>query len=200
MCDISKFNMFMKSVKQLSFLSGISGVVLTIPGQATKNILTCSALGGHAKPKHVMITSTLKDCKMLQAHALWLVAALFATSSLFAQTATPAANDTPRLATGHPCTFWDNRDVAACKVSITTDPGLRSAFNELQAWGNKRVSEPLNVPNSKLEADGAWSFPAFKRGYQDAAGKWNWEWDFNGALQQRTADISNLGMPLCSLQ
>jgi hypothetical protein len=50
------------------------------------------------------------------------------------------------------------------------------------------------VPAHKLEADGTWTFPAFKRGYQDASGKWNWEWDFNGTLQQRAEDVSNLGM------
>jgi hypothetical protein len=37
--------------------------------------------------------------------------------------------------------------------------------------GNKRVVEPLNVPAHQLEADGTWSFPAFKRGYQDSSGK-----------------------------
>jgi hypothetical protein len=84
--------------------------------------------------------------------------------------------------------------VAAYRASLSTDPGLKAAFEELQAWGNKRVAEPLNVPAHQLAADGTWNFPAFKRGYQDAAGKWNWEWDFNGTLQQRAADVSNLGM------
>jgi hypothetical protein len=84
--------------------------------------------------------------------------------------------------------------VAAYRASFTTNPGLKAAFEEMQAWGNKRLAEPLNVPAHKLEADGAWTFPAFKRGYQDASGKWNWEWDFNGTLQQRTEDVSNLGM------
>ena len=98
------------------------------------------------------------------------------------------------MASGHPCTLWDNQDVAAYRASLKTNPGLKAAFEELQSWGNKRVTEPLNVPAHKLEADGTWTFPAFKRGYQDASGKWNWEWDFNGTLQRRTEDASNLGM------
>lgn len=134
--------------------------------------------------------------------ALWLVSVLCAfclADTLPAQTtATPAAvsavNGTPRLALGHPCTLWDNQDVAAYKASLTTDPGLKAAFGELQAWGNKRIAEPLNVPAHQLEADGTWTFPEFKRGYQDTSGKWNWEWNFNGTLQQRAGDVSNLGM------
>jgi hypothetical protein len=95
---------------------------------------------------------------------------------------------------GHPCTLWDNQDVAAYRASFTTNQSLKAAFEELQTWGNKRIAEPLNVPAYKLEADGTWSFPAFKRGYQDTSAKWNWEWHFNTTLQQRTEDVSNLGV------
>ena len=108
--------------------------------------------------------------------------------------AAPAAEGTPRLAHGHPGTLWDSQDVAAYKASLKTNPGLKAAFDALQAWGDKRLAEPLNVPAHQLEADGAWTFPAYKRGYQDASGQWVWEWDFNTTLQQRTEDVSNLGM------
>jgi len=139
---------------------------------------------------------------MLPTHALWLVSVLSAVcaeSALPAQTAAPtlaapAVKGTPRLASGHPCTLWDNQDVAAYRASFTKNPGLKAAFEQLRAWGNKRVAEPLNVPAHQLEADGTWTFPAFKRGYQDVSGKWNWEWNFNSTLQQRTEDVSNLGM------
>ncbi len=103
------------------------------------------------------------------------------------------AGGAPRMAYGHPCTLWDNQDVAAYRASFMTNPGLKAAFQQLQAWGNQRVADPLNVPAHRLEADGTWTFPDFKRGYQDASGKWNWEWHFNGTLQQRTEDVSNLG-------
>jgi hypothetical protein len=128
-----------------------------------------------------------------------VLSAFCAASALPAQTAAflsaaPAEKGAPRLAPGHPCTLWDNQDVAAYKASLTSNPDLKAAFEKLQAWGNKRVAEPLKVPAYKLEADGAWIFPDYKRGYQDASGKWNWEWSFNGALQQRTEDVSNLGI------
>lgn len=138
----------------------------------------------------------------LRTQALWAATVLFAfcaARAFSAQTITPApaappAKDTPRLASGHPGTLWDKQDLAAYKTAFASNQGLKAAFNELQAWSNKRIEEPLNVPESKLEADGTWSFPAFKRGYQDADGKWNWEWKFNGAFQQRSDDVSNLGM------
>ena len=108
--------------------------------------------------------------------------------------AAPAVESTPRPAYAHPDTLWDSQDVAAYKAALKTNPRLKAAFDALQAGGDKRLAEPLSVPAHKLEADGTWTFPDFKRGYQDASGKWNWEWDFNGALQQRTEDVSNLGM------
>lgn len=120
------------------------------------------------------------------------VAFAFAVA-LAAQTVTPAL-DLPRMAHGHPCTLWDSQDVAAYKAALATEPALKGAFDTLQAWGNKRVAESLDVPAHKLGADGVWTFPAFKRGYQDASGNWNWEWDFNGTLQKRAEDVSNLGV------
>jgi hypothetical protein len=100
----------------------------------------------------------------------------------------------PRQAHGHPHTLWDKQEVAAYKASLATDPGLKAAFDELRAAGDKRIAEPLNVPAHRLEADGSWTYPDFKRGYQDASGKWNWEWEFNGSIQRRGEDVANLGM------
>ena len=76
------------------------------------------------------------------------------------------------MAHGHPYTLWDNEEVAAYKASLATNPGLKTAFDELKAAGDKRLAEPMNVPAHRLEADGSWTYPDFKRGYQDASGKW----------------------------
>jgi hypothetical protein len=103
-------------------------------------------------------------------------------------------NGTPRQSQGHPYTLWDSQDVAAYKAAIATDPGLKAAFTELRAAGDKRVSDPLNAPAHTLEADGAWTFPNYKRGYPDAGGNWKWEWEFNGNVQKRGEEISNLGI------
>jgi hypothetical protein len=108
--------------------------------------------------------------------------------------AAPAVNGTPRVAHGHPYTLWDKQDVAAYKASFATDPKLKAAFDELRAWGDKRIADPINVPAHRLEADGTWTFPDYKKGYQDASGNWQWQWDFNGAMQKRAEDVSNLGI------
>ena len=60
--------------------------------------------------------------------------------------------------------------------------------------GDKRVSEQVNTPAHTLGADGAWTFPDYKPGYPDAGGNWKWEWEFNGNIQKRGEDISNLGI------
>ena len=192
----------MKSAAQRSVLFGLRGVVFTAAGQTTNIILTRVALITRRAQRPFPVSSVLKECTRLRTHALWLasvLSAFCAARGLPAQTAAPspaafAVNGTPRLASGHPCTLWDNQDVAAYRASFTKNPGLKAAFEALQAWGNKRVAEPLNVPAHQPEADGTWTFPAFKRGYQDTSGKWNWEWDFNRTLQQRAEDVSNPGV------
>ena len=50
------------------------------------------------------------------------------------------------------------------------------------------------MPEHRQDADGKWTFPAFKRGYKSPEGKWVFVWDFNTALQQRSRDVSNLGI------
>lgn len=168
----------------------------------TNIVFSRAVVGTNGIQKQVPTSSIPNECARSKTCALCLISLLSAicvTTTLPAKTveSSPVAlavKDTPRLASGHPCTLWDKQDVAAYKVSFRTDPGLRVAFDNLQAWGSNRLAEPLNMPAYKLEADGTWAFPAFKRGYEDTSGKWIWEWNFNGTLQQRTEDVSNLGM------
>jgi hypothetical protein len=112
----------------------------------------------------------------------------------FASTPTSNPGDAPRTTQGHPCDLWDNEDIAAYKSALGSDSRLKTAFDQLRDWADRRITEPQNVPVHRLESDGTWTFPAFKQGYQDSSGKWNWEWNFNTALQQRSTDVSNLGM------
>ena len=100
----------------------------------------------------------------------------------------------PRMTQGHPCTLWDLEDIAHYKELLKTSPELKSAWNKLHAWGERRIQEPLSVPAHRQEADGKWIFPAFKRGYKSPEGKWVFVWDFNTTLQQRSRDVSNLGI------
>jgi hypothetical protein len=176
--------------------------LLSFTMKTIQHVLARAARSASAASKQFPISLVSQRCIILRLHTMWLASVLCtfcAAITLPAQTTVlspdkPEVNGTPRLPHGHPCTLWDSQDVAAYRASFRTNPGLKAALEELQAWGNKRVAEPLNVPAHQLETDGTWTFPAFKRGYQDASGKWNWEWDFNSALQQRTEDVSNLGV------
>jgi hypothetical protein len=151
---------------------------------------------------HTEETGSRSKRTMLRFPSLSLVSvfcALCAVNASPAQTVAPLPTEaavaaTPRLSNGHPCTLWDDHDVAAYKASFATNPDLKAAFDQLQAWGNGRITDPLNVPAHTLAANGMWTFPDYARGYQDASGKWNWKWDFNTALQQRSDDVSKLGM------
>jgi hypothetical protein len=125
-----------------------------------------------------------------------LVLMLVGAAVMFNNTAyaAQAVNGTPRQAHGHPYTLWDGQDVAAYKAAIATDPGLKAAFAELRAEGDKRVTEPVNAPAHTLDAGGGWTYPDYKRGVPDASGNWKWEWEFNGNIQKRGEDVSNLGI------
>jgi hypothetical protein len=144
---------------------------------------------GRQKISSLLALTLMCAAWTLPAHDRAIAATLVST----AQSA-PYVKGAPRVAHGHPSTLWDSEDIAAYKASFATNPALKTAFDELRAWGDKRIAEPLNVPAHRLEADGTWTYPDFKRGYQDASGKWNWEWDFNGVLQKRAEDVSNLGI------
>jgi hypothetical protein len=100
----------------------------------------------------------------------------------------------PRMTQGHPRTAWDQEDIARYKELLKSSPEMEATFDQLRLWADERITRPLNVPAHKLETDGMWAFPAFKRGYQDAQGKWIWEWNFNTALQRTSADVSQLGI------
>ena len=100
----------------------------------------------------------------------------------------------PRVTQGHPRTLWDQEDIAHYQQLLKTSPELKAAYDQLKTYGDQRIQEPLKVPAHVQEPDGKWTFPAFRRGYQDPQGKWIWEWKFNGELQHRSADVANLGI------
>ncbi len=106
----------------------------------------------------------------------------------------PHVSGTPRRTEGHPCTLWDREDIARYQQLLKTSPELKAAYDQLRAFGDQRIAEPLKVPAHVQEPDEKWSFPDFKRGYQDPQGKWIWEWKFNGELQHRSAEVANLGI------
>jgi hypothetical protein len=175
--------------------------LMPLPTKFVHNTLFCETLNIPIGPKRFSINSLLKQWVKAQNKMLWLLAVLaffYCTIALPAQTSvSPQAiltlKDAPRLVSGHPCTLWDKQDIAVYKTALTNNPNFKAAFEELKTWGNKRITEPLDVPAHQQETNGSWTFPAYMRGYQNAVGEWKWEWNFNGTLQHLTEDVSNLG-------
>lgn len=155
-----------------------------------------SAIPECAGPKSGRHGSLFSTAMVLVCLALSPPASAHAAASALAGALAPSfsVQGAPVVAHSHPDTLFDSQEIAAYKAALAKDPALRAAFDALQTWGDKRIAEPLNVPAHLIGKDGSWSYPGYKRGYQDGSGKWVWEWNFNGALQNATEDVSNLGM------
>jgi len=133
---------------------------------------------------------------------------LLSATSLFAeegdiQKATKASAiftvfGSPRMSQGHPCILMDKEDIARYRERLARDRNLKSEFARLKQWGDQRIQQPLGVPKHEIDSKGQWIYPEYKAGYQDADGKYQWEWKFNGRLQRLANDVSDLGI-LCLL-
>lgn len=169
----------------------ISDLLISDPRDQPRDVcfVTGRPQSGQRKISSLLMGTLMCAVCALSPHSHAMAATFDGTAS-----PSPYVSGAPRLAHGHPDTLWDSEEVAAYKASFATNPALKTAFEQLRAAGDKRIAEPINVPAHSLEADGSWTFPDFKRGYQDASGNWQWEWVFNGNIQKRAEDVSNLGI------
>jgi len=101
-----------------------------------------------------------------------------------------AAQDDP----GHPRTIWDQQDIAHYKQLLKTSPELKSAFDKLQTWADNRITQSLNVPATRWMRTALGPSPPSSEVTRMHRASGFWEWNFNTAMQQRSADVSNLGM------
>lgn len=72
-----------------------------------------------------------------------------------APTAATAARDPvevigqPRKAEGHPRTIWDRQDIEEYREKLKTDRALQASYNRLKSDMDKRMEQPLGVPDVK---------------------------------------------------
>jgi len=60
----------------------------------------------------------------------------------------------PRMSKGHPCTLWDQEDIDLLKQNLKKDKRLQEEVARLKAELDKRIAEPLGVPEpDKNQAD-----------------------------------------------
>ena len=53
----------------------------------------------------------------------------------------------PRQAKGHPRTIWDQQDIDEYKQKLTTNEKLKASYERLKADMDKRIAQPLGVPD-----------------------------------------------------
>ena len=52
----------------------------------------------------------------------------------------------PRMTKGHPCTLWDNEDIAHYKEMLKTSKELQAQFDGLKNAMDIRITQPVGVP------------------------------------------------------
>ncbi len=65
----------------------------------------------------------------------------------------------PRTAKGHPCTLWDQQDIARFKELLKTDKSLQEQLAAVVGKADRKLKAPLNVPAVHKGADGKWEWP-----------------------------------------
>ena len=60
----------------------------------------------------------------------------------------------PRRTKGHPCTLWDQEDIAAYKEMLKTSKELQAQLDRLKKDMDARMQEPLGIPEPKKGPDG----------------------------------------------
>ena len=92
---------------------------------------------------------------------------------------------TPRQTKGHPCTLWDQEDIAHYQAMLKTSPELQSQLAGLKQAMDVRITRPVGILQPQKDAEGKW------RHISDVE-------SLNGSIvgaihNQLALDIANLG-------
>ena len=63
----------------------------------------------------------------------------------------------PRVSEGHPCTTWDKEDAARFRAMMKTSETLRAQAEALRAAMDRRIAQPVAVPQPVKGPDGEWA-------------------------------------------
>lgn len=104
----------------------------------------------------------------------------------------------PRQTKGHPCTLWDNEDIAHYQAMLKTSPELKAQFAGLKQAMDQRMTHPVGVPEPIKDAEGKWRHlsDAETPGADNAEGGHKAAFSKNtyGAIHNQLGlDIANLG-------
>jgi hypothetical protein len=111
--------------------------------------------------------------------------AFIAPTAVTAREGNVAVVGQPRMAKGHPCTLWDQEDVDRLKGMLQTSKALQEEYARLKADMDKRIAQPLGVPEPKQGPDGGWLFPGDMEQFKDGS--------YYKECRANAAAISDLG-------
>ena len=112
--------------------------------------------GGWAR---VRVMSTTDVAALIAAPKEYAVSAL---ASAVMPTGTGARGEVevygrPRVSEGHPCTTWDKEDAARFRAMMKTSATLRDQAESLRAAMDRRIAQPVAVPQPVKGPDGEWA-------------------------------------------
>ena len=85
----------------------------------------------------------------------------------------------PRMTKGHPCTLWDQEDIAHYKEMLKSSRLLQEQYAGLKKAMDERVTQPLGIPQPKKDDNGKWMHLPDR--------------EYGGIHNQLGLDIANLG-------
>jgi hypothetical protein len=103
-------------------------------------------------------------------------------------TTPPEVAGQPRETKGHPCTLWDNEDIAHYKDLIKNNKIAQEEFGKLKTAMDALIQKPVDVPEPQKAADGSgggWMYPGDMEKYKGIK--------INRLHADNAAAISNLG-------
>jgi len=85
----------------------------------------------------------------------------------------------PRMTKGHPCTLWDQEDIAHYKEMLKSSKLLQEQYAGLRKALDERITQPLGIPQPKKDETGKWMHLPDR--------------EYGGIHNQLGLDIANLG-------
>jgi hypothetical protein len=91
----------------------------------------------------------------------------------------------PRVTRGHPCTLWDQEDIAHYKAMLGTSKDLQAQLAGLKKAMDARMAQPLGIPPPQKGPDGKWRHLSDKEAHEGKT--------YGAVHNQLGLDIANLG-------
>jgi hypothetical protein len=134
------------------------GILVTdvYPPETLKDGKTGPSYGGWARLRVLTTTNVAEKMKPPAQYDVKLSPADISPTTGAAAEGKVEVSGQPRVTRGHPCTMWDNEDIAHYKEMLKTSNELQNQFGGLKKAMDVRITQPLGVPPAQKDANGQW--------------------------------------------